>query len=456
MLNSLGNRILLLSLLLLSFLMVGIGIWLYQSFYAAQLQGVQETLRVYSYSLLGSAERVDGRMHLPEFLPEGRFNTPGSGLLAVLTDYRNEPLWTSYSAQSMPLPQTVAVAVGEQRFSVATLNNENYMLLRSGIRWGEAGQDQYILTLAQNLGTVQQQAEEYRNILIAVLLVSGLVLLFLQWLTPRWGLAPLRRVAQQLKLIHQGQLDHISGNYPRELKPLTSNLNLLLKNEQAQRERYRHQMADLSHSLKTPLAVISGLLDEGLCDEQAIAEIRVQTSIMNERIRYQLQRAQQQSSALSIRQTEVQPLLESLRNAMNKVYAGQQVSIGLSCAGVVFQGDKQDLMEIAGNLLDNACKYGHGQVLVSAQRMTEPDDGSWALCVEDNGDGIAEDQRQRILQRGVRLDSLLPGQGIGLALVSGLVAHYQGSIRVEDSDLGGTCFRVIFPSGDQNMTSPAQ
>ena len=446
MFNSLRNRILLISLLMLTLLMSGVGTWLYRSFYAAQVQGVKETLRIYSYSLLGSADRVMGQIQLPEYLPEGRFNTADSGLLAMLSDYRNQTLWTSHSADNMPLPQTLMVSAGEQRYSFAALNGEDFLLLRAGIRWGNKEQDQYTLTLAQTLQPLQQQLHEYRNTLVAVLLGFGCLLLIIQGLVLHWGLVPLKRVARQLNQIHQGQLDHISGRYPLELTPLTNNLNLLLKNEQAQRERYRNQLADLSHSLKTPLAVIRGLTEgeAGLteADSQMLQEIRAQTDIMNERIRYQLQRATSQSSSLSIRQNRVVDVITPLCSAMKKVYAADALVIDQAIGDVIFFGDEQDLLEIAGNLIDNACKYGHGRVRVSTQQNAD----EWQLLVEDNGSGVAEDQRERILQRGVRLDSLLPGQGIGLALVSELVAQYQGRMQVRESTLGGACFCVSFPS----------
>jgi two-component system sensor histidine kinase PhoQ len=130
--------------------------------------------------------------------------------------------------------------------------------------------------------------------------------------------------------------------------------------------------------------------------------------------------------------------------ALTKVYGHVPVTISLSGRDVDFFGDENDLMEIAGNLLDNACKYGAGLVKVT---VTEHASG-WQLMVEDNGPGIVTEQRQRILQRGVRLDSMVSGQGIGLALVSDLVSQHNGSISITDSELGGACFTVILPGSE--------
>lgn len=444
MLNSLRNRILLFTLLMLALLMSGIGVWLYQSFYSAQLETHKEKLRLHTLGLLASAELRDGRMTLPEYLPEGRFNSSGSGLFARLLDYQGNTLWLSPSARDLVMPAAVLASPGEWRFSLARLNDHEFLFARFGISWGDGEQSQYTLTLAEDLHPVLQQAADYRNGLITTLLLFGSLLLLMQWLILRWGLAPLRRVSEQLRLISEGRQGDLSGRYPQELTPLTSNLNLLLNNEQAQRERYRNQLADLSHSLKTPLAVMTGLIAQPALSADDRKELALQAELMSDRIRYQLQRAVNQASALSIHRTEVMPQLRSLVAALTKVYGHVPVNISLTGREVDFFGDENDLMEIAGNLVDNACKYGAGRVMVSVDEHAS----GWQLTVEDNGPGIATEQRQRILQRGVRLDSMVSGQGIGLALVSDLVSQHNGTISITDSELGGACFTVILPGSE--------
>jgi len=162
---------------------------------------------------------------------------------------------------------------------------------------------------------------------------------------------------------------------------------------------------------------------------------------MSERIRFQLQRAVSQAQSFSLQKVAVKPVAESLLGVMKKVYADKQLTLQLVADDdVFFLGDDNDLTEIIGNLLDNACKYGHRQVLISAHNTSS----GWQLCVEDDGPGVAEEQHEHILQRGVRLDTMTAGQGLGLALVSDILALYDARLGIRESLLGGACFILEF------------
>lgn len=445
MLNSLRVRILVSTAILLTLMMSAVGVWLYQSFYFAQMDSLKDKLRLHSFSVLALADVHQGQFRLPEFLPEGRFNERGSGLYARVIDGLFEQVWQSRSAADFPPFEAVDVNAGEWSYSLARRNEHEYLLARYGVSFGLQKTEHFVLTVVEDLGAVQQQLQTYRNSLMLALGMFGGLLLLMQWLVLRWGLSPLRAVAETLQRLQQGEESELGGPYPRELQPLTSNLNQLLQNEQAQRERYRNQLADLSHSLKTPLAVITGLVAEPQLSESDRQELKTQAGLMDERIRFQLQRAVSQAGALSIHRSDVKPVLESLRSALTKVYAARPVHILLHCGAQQFCGDENDLMEIAGNLLDNACKYGNGQVAVSCGDLEH----GWYLKVEDNGPGIAADRRAQILQRGVRLDTMETGQGLGLALVADILPQYRGQLSICDSALGGACFCVEFSTEER-------
>ena len=443
MLNSLRARLMLFTTLLLALLMLGIGVWLYQSFYYAQVSGLQERLRLHGYSLLALADYRSGKLWVPDYLPEERFNTAGSGLYAKILDANDTVVWRSLSARNLPPVSGLAAAPGEWRYSFAHMQNEEYMIARLGVNWGAAGNDnpQFNLLMIENLTDFNQQLVNYRNSMDYALVTFAVLLIIMQLLILRWGLAPLRRVSHDLEKLQRGEQADLTGDYPRELQPLTTNLNQLLQSERAQRERYRNMLADLSHSLKTPLAVMSGMVHQPQLSDDDRQELERQINTMSERIRFQLQRAVSQVQSFSLQKVAVKPVAESLLGVMKKVYADKQLTLQLVADDdVFFLGDDNDLTEILGNLLDNACKYGRSQVLVSIHKTAF----GWQLCVEDDGPGVAQTQHAHILQRGVRLDTVIAGQGLGLALISDILALYDARLSIRDSVLGGACFVLEF------------
>ncbi len=443
MLNSLRARLMLLTTLLLAVLMLGIGVWLYQSFYYAQVNGLQERLRLHSYSLLALADYRSGKLWVPDYLPEERFNHTGSGLYAQILDASDQIVWRSLSAKELPPVSGSNAAPGEWRYSFARMQGEEYMIARLGVNWGNAGNNnpQFNLLMIENLHDFNRQLIDYRNSMDYALLTFALLLIVMQLLILRWGLAPLRRVSHDLEKLQRGEQADLTGEYPRELQPLTTNLNQLLQSERAQRERYRNMLADLSHSLKTPLAVMSGMVHQPQISDDDRQELERQINTMSERIRFQLQRAVSQAQSFSLQKVAVKPVAESLLGVMKKVYADKHLTLQLVADDdVFFLGDDNDLTEIIGNLLDNACKYGRRQVLISAHNTLS----GWQLCVEDDGPGLAEEQHEHVLQRGVRLDTMTAGQGLGLALVSDILALYDARLSIRESLLGGACFILEF------------
>jgi two-component system sensor histidine kinase PhoQ len=262
-----------------------------------------------------------------------------------------------------------------------------------------------------------------------------LIILALQVFVVRWGLEPLRRLAERVQAIENGETASLDGRWPREVRPLVENLESLLRGEQQRRERMRNTLADLAHSLKTPLAVLrsADMAAPDFADLQ-----REQLERMDEVMQWHLQRAVGAQHRL-LQRVEVLPVLERLRRTLLKVYAVRQLAIDVSVEdGVRYRGDERDLMELLGNLLDNACKYARGQVRILARRLSE---GGFELTVEDDGEGISPELRDTLLQRGMRADTRREGQGIGLAVVLDIVEGQGGELRLEDSDLGGA--RVV-------------
>ena len=221
----------------------------------------------------------------------------------------------------------------------------------------------------------------------------------------------------------------------------------LLQSEREQRIRYRDSLDDLAHSLKTPLAVLQGV-SESMAQRAAEREqawvLQTQIERMNQQISYQLQRASLRKSGLVRHQVELLPVVQSLCNTLDKVYRDKRVKVSIDIPALSHVPIEQNaLLELLGNLLENAYRLCLGHVRVSLQRKGQGID----VCVEDDGPGVPPDQRERILRRGERLDRQHPGQGIGLAVVKDIIESYDAQLALEDSMLGGAAFRIHFPAG---------
>lgn len=281
-----------------------------------------------------------------------------------------------------------------------------------------------------------------------VLAANLLLVLPLLWLAAHWSLRPIKALARQIGELEKRERDMLDENPPRELRSLVRNLNLLLSNERGRYTRYRTTLADLTHSLKTPLAVLQSTLrslrgGQQLTIDQAEPVMLEQISRISQQIGYYLHRASVSSekNVLTREIHSASALLDSLCSALNKVYQRKGVVLTLDLPPeLAFVGEKNDFMEVMGNILDNACKYSLEFVEVSAI----PAEHALVLVVDDDGPGIPASKRDLIFQRGQRADTLRPGQGIGLAVASEIIAQYQGDIQIDDSPLGGTRMRITF------------
>ena len=252
------------------------------------------------------------------------------------------------------------------------------------------------------------------------------------------GLQPLARVRNALAMVREGTAQRLTGRFPAEIQPLANETNALIENNRRIVERSRTQVGNLAHSLKTPLAV---MLNEGRAlggpKGQLIAD---HAAAMQQQIDHYLQRARVAAQRESVvYRTPVTPLLERMVRVMDKLSRGTGISLATPPADVVFAGEREDLEEVVGNLLENAMKWAQSAVKVSVETAVpvgeEPP--RFSILIEDDGPGIPEDKAREALQRGKRLDETKPGTGLGLAIVADLVKEYGGTLRLERSTMGG-------------------
>ncbi len=448
---SLRARLLLVATLVLFIFLGLMGIVLDQAFRRSAEEGVSERLLLHIYGLLAATEEIGGELFLPEALQEPDFNRMGTGLYALVLDGRSDELWRSASALDVSLTPAslrvmdVRLDAGEPRFGrVQTADGRELFYLAYRVLWQGDSETAtpYTFVALQTLDTYLGEVSGFRNNLWGWLVGVVVVLLGVQAAVMSWGLAPLRRLANDLKQIEDGRQDYLEGRYPEEIDGVTRNLNLLLASERQQREKYRTTMADLAHSLKTPLAILKSAAATD-SDADVHATVDEQVARMDEIVSYQLGRAMASSPAITRRALPVAPVVDRLIAAMEKVYASRKIVISRQGDEGRFYGDERDLMELLGNLVDNACKHGETRVEVTVQQSGER--GELTLTVDDDGPGIAPADRARVMQRGERLDSRSPGQGIGLAVVADIIERYGGRWEMLESGLGGLRFVAILP-----------
>lgn len=300
----------------------------------------------------------------------------------------------------------------------------------------EAGQGSWRLIVAQDLRELDAAQQRFDLTLAASLAVLGLALATAAGAQLALGLAPLRRLQRAVQQVRVGDAQRLEGEFPAELHPLVQDFNgVLLQNEQVV-QRARQTAGNLAHAIKTPLAVLANAAEQPRGDLNAFASlVDEQVRSARAQVEWHLARARIGGSGVPGLRSPVAPVLEGLLRVMRKVHAGRELHIDCDSASdtLAFAGESQDLHEMLGNLLDNACKWAQGRVAVQARAAGR----RLLVTVDDDGPGLGAAERERVFERGTRADERQPGSGLGLAIVREVAQLYQGQVRLEASALGG-------------------
>jgi signal transduction histidine kinase len=281
--------------------------------------------------------------------------------------------------------------------------------------------------------------------LLIALSILGAGLLAATAFQVRFGLRPLARIERGLSEIRSGQAQRLEGELPTEITPLQNELNALIQSNQDVIDRARTQVGNLAHALKTPLSVIT---NEARDDKGPFAaKVAEQAETMRHQINHYLDRARVAASAGIIAGvTEVAPVAASLQRALSRIYGDNRndraIRVVVDCpSGARFRGEKQDLEEMLGNLMDNGCKWARSEVSLTVQRVQSGSGRSQSnrlrLIVDDDGPGLSAEQRAEVGKRGKRLDETKPGSGLGLSIVADLAGLYHGSFELQPAPSGG-------------------
>ena len=407
-----------------------------ESVQAAYFGRLQSTV----YLLLAAAELdTSGALVMPPEFAEPRLSLPGSGLYAGIHNVmRNEP-WQSTSALGQQLPFQRSLQPGQWRSEEVDVAGGSFLSVSYAVTWKASARNAtLVLTVLEDRAAFDHEISTFTRTLWLWLGGATALLMLAQLLLLRWGLAPLRQVAIEIRRIEEGGQSRIEGRYPTEISGLTDNINTLIQQERMRQTRHRDALSFLAHSLKTPLAVLRSAMAES---SQLPATVAQQVSRMDDIVQHQLARAIAGGAARFAAPLLVAPILERIRGALVKVYAEKALNFSVDCPPELgWRIAEGDLFEMLGNLLDNAAKWARTQVRVRVWREAQ----QLNICIEDDGPGFSD--TESVLRLHVRGDERVPGHGVGLAVVSDLVASHQGEMKLSRASIGGGRVVIMLPT----------
>lgn len=443
---SLRVRSIILALVALVLFVPSVLFTLERAYVSSLEQAKYNELKLMSLAMITEFELDSGNAFMPQQLFEEQLNLPGSGYMAYII-WNEEVVWRSLSTLDYSDPNEITTpSVGSELFTTYSLTSSDSLVTATprknppfyyafSAEYENAGNFEPVTFLVFNEQfEFQQERQMFLTTLWQWLGLLSVGLLALILLINQRVLAPVNSIIGNVEAAEQGKIERLTDTYPPELESLKKSINQLLETEAQQRERYKNSLGDLAHSLKTPLAVM--LSEQSLPDSAREPLLQIDNIIKR-----QLKRA---ASASQVRFSaiDLNRIVHKLVGAMRKVHAEKQLLIENRILHEVnYKGDETDLMELLGNLIDNACKSAKTQVRVSAQLF----DQSLHIYVEDDGNGIEQQYANEILSRGKRLDTYKEGQGIGLAVVMDLIENYDGQLRIDKSPLGGARFNINLP-----------
>ena len=421
-------------------LLAGGGFALDRVLVSAITQNFDDRLAYVLRSLLVSAEIQQGEVWFSREPADQAFLEPGSGVYWQVSApgreaFPSRSLWDRQLAYGTRHNDDAIHTYNSSQFPDEKLRivERDVKLPGSDVRWR--------FQVAQSRQGLDAQIAALRRTLVRSFALLGIGLLLMAAFQTFYGLRPLRRVREEIAAMRAGKANRVSDAMPNEVAPMVEELNALIEHNERQAEEARRHAGNLAHALKTPLTVIMNAAT-ARADDLADTVIR-EARTMRRQVDHHLARARavgRRGSAHS--RAEVWPSLESVERAVGRLYRHVRIDVD-GPKDLVVHVERQDLDEMLGNLVENAAKYGGGSVFVTVAAQA----GFVEILVEDDGTGIPENERVRIFDRGVRLDTGKPGTGLGLAIVRDVAEIYGGTVSLEESeDLGGLLVRLWLPA----------
>jgi signal transduction histidine kinase len=453
--NSLALRLFFSAALWTVVILVVTGVVLSSLYRATVERSFDRRLGVYLRTIVADVVAPDaGDEHPLQSLGEPLFELPLSGWYWQVTRLDPAPgkpdVRSSRSLWDSTLPhledQGVAVSpVGTRQGYVDGPEDQTLRLVERTIDLGEEGR--FLVAVAGDAVEIDDEIAGFDHALLITFAVLGAVLLLITTFQVRFGLAPLSRISQGLAAIRSGTAERLEGGFPVEIEPLARETNALIDANREIVMRARTHVGNLAHALKTPLSV---MMNEANTHGGALAmKVREQTEIMHDQINRHLERARLAARVAVIGTvTDVRPVVTALARTMEKIHLARGIAIEIDAHDRArFRGEQQDLEEMVGNLVDNACKWASARVAIEVfgERL-QPHSRMVRIVVDDDGPGLSPQQREEVTRRGRRLDENKPGSGLGLSIVVELASLYGGSLALSTAPIGGLRAELVLPA----------
>jgi signal transduction histidine kinase len=427
------------------------GVFLTAQFRSAAIRRFDQSLAVLTDDLYAGSTVEDGQLRAP-FLTDIRATRAYSGRYWVILDKRpdgsmgpvarSRSLFDSDLMLSSKQIDRLDAAPGQTQYFNMRGPQDKPLRAAAILARLPGYADPVVFLAAEDRTPIDADADRFAGVtaIALAILAGGLVLATV--VQVRFGLTPLFRLRREVAAVRRGKAERVDGVYPEELEPLAVELNALLAHNQEVVERQRTHVGNLAHALKTPLSV---MLTEASQQPGQLAEVvERQAQTMREQVDHHLRRARAAArSQTSGERTPVEPILDELAVTLERIFQDKGVEIDWRCPeDLCFQGEKQDFMELAGNVMENAGKWCKGRIRAEAAPSGE---ARMLLTVDDDGPGLPPEERAQALKRGQRLDENAPGSGLGLSIVDELTRAYGGSVRLGESPMGGLRVTLDLP-----------
>jgi signal transduction histidine kinase len=451
--NSLALRLFLTASFWIVVILLVTGLVLSSLYRQAVERAFDHRLDSYLRTLVADLASPEDNDRFPQSLGEPLFSLPLSGWYWQVTrlDTQKPEVRSSRSLWDGNLPRIEAsegtVIRGGTR--VGYVRGPEDQKLRQIERTIDLGTDgRFFLAVAGDAFEIDDEVAAFNNALIATFAILGVVLLLTTMFQVRFGLAPLKRISESLAAIRSGTAERLEGKFPVEIEPLARETNALIESNREIVERARTHVGNLAHALKTPLSV---MLNEAAAraDDPFAAKVREQVDVMRDQVARHLERARLAArTAVMGSITDVVPVIQSIARTMEKTYHGKNLAMALELpAEARFRGERADLEEMVGNLVDNACKWASTRVAIEVElERAAADRSTVRIIVDDDGPGLTPAERAQVARRGKRLDESKPGSGLGLSIVVETASLYGGAMNLSSSPIGGLRAELTLPA----------
>jgi signal transduction histidine kinase len=451
--NSLALRLFVTATLWTVVILVGTAILLSSLYQEAVERSFDHRLSVYLRSLVADVASPDiPPDKFPQSLGEPLFELPLSGWYWQVTrldgkkDVRASRSLGDRQLSQLPAPPREAETETREGY-VQGPEDQKLRLIDRTVDLGADGR--FLIAVAGDAAEIDAETDAFYQALAITFGALSIVLILTTMFQVRFGLAPLKRISESLTAIRSGTTERLEGNFPDEIAPLARETNALIDANRQIVERARTHVGNLAHALKTPLSVmVNEAVSRG--DDPFAVKVREQTDIMRDQVARHLERARLAARLTTIATlTDVPAVVTALARTMEKIYRDKNVAIALDApAHSRFLGERQDLEEMVGNLLDNACKWAKARVAVQvAREKSAPNAQIIRIIVDDDGRGLSPFEREQVAHRGKRLDESKPGSGLGLSIVVELAGLYGGTLTLDAAPIGGLRAELVLPAG---------